>query len=101
MPLANKFFALLHLGSSFIPYVVAGAIQAYDLPDLMACQSSGKLLIIDPLAADGSEATGEQLNLTYEFPERILNSQNMEKRFELYSGRTSSEVATHILEWLK
>jgi len=86
---------------AFIPYIVAGAIQAYDLPDLMACQSSGKLLIIDPLAADGSEATGEQLNLTYEFPERILNSQNMEKRFELYSGRTSSEVATHILEWLK
>lgn len=86
---------------ALVPHTVAGAIQVYDIPDLMAYRHAGKLLIIEPMAADGSVAMAEQLDRTYAFPRNILNLPNRGKRFELCSGSTGFEVTARILEWLK
>ncbi len=86
---------------AFIPYVVAGAIQAYDLPDLMAHLSPGKLMIVDPLTADGSVATKDDLILSYTFPEEVMNSSETGKRFIIHQTDSNKVVVKLILDWLK
>ena len=44
---------------SFIPSTVAGAIEKYDLPDLMAALSPRKLLIVNPLSGNGLNSLPE------------------------------------------
>jgi hypothetical protein len=52
---------------AFITSTVAGAIEKYDLPDLMAALCPRKLLIMNPLASDGSAISEKQKTcyLTY------------------------------------
>jgi hypothetical protein len=85
---------------SFIPFTVAGAIEAYDLPDLMAYHRSGKLLVIDPVAADGSAAAGKQRERTYAFPDKVLNASKRES-FKVDTFISPPGVAERIMEWLR
>lgn len=86
---------------AFIPNVVAGAINAYDLPDLMALLSPGKIMIVDPVTADGSMANTDDLNLTYTFPEKVLNSSETDNKFVIHNGGTRLASMEQILNWLR
>ena len=105
--LVNPFLSYANIATTrfykpaFIPYVVAGAINAYDLPDLMALLSSGKLMIVDPVTADGSMANTDDLNLTYTFPEKVLNSSKTDNRFVIHNGGTRLASIEQILDWLR
>lgn len=84
----------------FIPFIVAGAIKEYDMPDLMANFNKGKLLILDPVNAKGLKPTKVELNETYAFPEKVLNTSKYENKFEVYSVNEYKETLDKILTWL-
>ena len=53
---------------AFIPSTVAGAIESYDLADLMAAFYPRKLLVINPLSAIGKLAEEQQAKEAMAFP---------------------------------
>lgn len=85
----------------YVPFVVAGAINSYDLPDLVALSGNSKFLLIDPVNATGSIASKEELDRTYAFPDKALNSSGNDKRFMLDTNRAHTEMEKELLNWLR
>jgi hypothetical protein len=84
----------------FIPSTVAGAIEAYDLADLMAALCPVKTLIINPRSGNGSAAdtdtAGKQLN----FPVDVYSRLDVSKNFSFACNRDKKQVVQDILGWL-
>jgi hypothetical protein len=55
---------------------VAGALTAYDLPDLMACCAPRRLVIVDPVDHLGEPATPSLIKEQYAFPFEIYRDKN-------------------------
>jgi dienelactone hydrolase len=55
---------------------VAGALTAYDLPDLMACCAPRPLVIIDPVDQLGKPATPSLIEEQYAFPFDVYRAKN-------------------------
>ena len=85
----------------YIPYIVAGAIEEYDLPDLLAFLNNRKLLVIDPVNADGKKSTKKKLDKTYAFPKKVFNLSKNGNRFDLYLGGNKNEMLGQLLDWLQ
>ncbi len=64
---------------AFIPSTVAGAIDKYDLPDLMAALCPRKVLILDPLSANGDPAGDDEKSCYLSYP-RIVFTQKGARR---------------------
>jgi cephalosporin-C deacetylase-like acetyl esterase len=86
---------------SFIPSAVAGAIEEYDLADLMAVLCPRKMLIIDPLSADGSIADEAKAKNSILFPLSVYSQKGVPGNFELISRMDDQKVLGHLLSWLK
>jgi len=84
----------------FIPSTVAGAIEAYDLADLMAALCPRKLLIINPLLGDGSMADEQRTREQLAFPVNVYSQKGKSQNFSFICGRDNQAVFEDILFWL-
>ena len=55
---------------------VAGALTAYDLPDLMACCAPRRLVIVDPVDHLGQPAAASLVEEQYAFPFDVYRAKN-------------------------
>jgi hypothetical protein len=84
---------------AFIPSIVAGAIEKYDLPDLMAALSPRKLLIINPLSGNGDLAGDDQKFCTLSYPRIVFNQKGVEDHFKHVVLDEGQPVYEQIIKW--
>jgi len=85
---------------AFIPSTVAGAIEEYDLCDLMAAFSPRKLLIINPQSQAGDPASDEQKSCRLSYPRIVYNQRDREDHFKHMVVEEGPPVNEQIIEWL-
>jgi dienelactone hydrolase len=83
----------------FIPNTVAGAIEAYDLADLMALICPRKLLIVNPLMAEGSRADETGAKESLAFPATVFDRKGLGEHFDVLCTE-QDQVNPEILKWL-
>lgn len=77
---------------------VAGALTAYDLPDLAACVAPRKLTFLDMMDANGEPASSALIRGQMSYPERVYkNSQPDNLKIVMRSGIKSADI----IEWLE
>jgi hypothetical protein len=86
---------------SFIHSVVAGAIEAYDLPDLVASLCPRKTLILNPLSGNGTKADEVKSRLNMRFPLEVYSGRNVSENFQLESNIDDPLILEQVLAWLK
>jgi dienelactone hydrolase len=84
---------------AFISSTVAGAIEAYDLPDIMAALSPRKVLIVNPLSGNGALADIEWTEKQLDFPLSLYAQKNQSGNFN-YICKKKQQVFEDILGWL-
>jgi len=80
---------------------VAGAIDKYDLPDLLAAVCPRKVLILDPLSANGDPARDEEKSCYLSYPKIVYTQKGVEGNFMHSVAGTDQPVHKQIIEWLK
>lgn len=85
---------------AFIPSTVAGAIEKYDLSDLMASLCPRKVLIINPLASDGSPAIESKKSCYLSYPKIVYTQKDVKEKFEHLVIDEKRMVNEKIIEWL-
>ena len=85
---------------AYIPSTVAGAIESYDLPDLMAALSSRKLLIINPQSEKGEPASDEQKSCRLSYPRIVFNQKGKGDHFKHMVVDEGQPLHKQIIEWL-
>jgi len=94
--------ALSHeYSASFIPSTVAGAIEKYDLADLMASFCPRKLLIIHPQTSNGILAGENEVNGLLAFPKEVYRRKGLDENFIYFSEKDELSANELIIEWLK
>ncbi len=98
-------FSEIALSQEYKPYfihsTVAGAIEEYDLPDLMANLCPRKSLIINPLSATGMKADDAKSKQSLLFPSRVYSEKNASNNFGLKSNIEDHLVLEQVLNWLR
>ncbi len=98
-------FSEIALSAEYKPYfihsTVAGGIEAYDLPDLMASLCPRKALIINPLSANGGKADESRSRENLLFPLKVYSEKNAINNFGLKSNIDDHLIMEHVLSWLK
>ena len=84
--------------ANFIPSTVGGAIEKYDLPDLIAAICPRKVLIVNPLSANGEYKKNTEI-LSY--PKQVYTQKGVGNRINYLIGQDAPIVNKQILEWLK
>ncbi len=85
---------------TYIPSTVAGAIEEYDLSDLMAALSPRKLLIINPQSETGDLAGDEQKSCRLSYPRIVYNQKGHEDHFQNMVVEEGQPFNEQIIEWL-
>lgn len=85
---------------SFIHSIVAGAINEYDLPDLMAVLCPRKLLIINSKSGNGMSLTDSETKESIFFPIRVYSNKNKSDNLDIFQSDNNEEVLEHVLNWL-
>lgn len=80
---------------------VAGAMQAYDLPDLAASLVPRKLLIINPSDQEGQPANQELIGKDYSFIKNVYATDNAAGKIMITRCNTKEEKMNALTEWLK
>jgi len=86
---------------AYIPSIVAGAIEKYDLPDLMAAISPRKVLIINPLSGNGDPAGEDQKSCDLSYPRIVYNQKGHEDHFKHIVVDEGQPVYEQIIKYLK
>jgi len=84
--------------AEYIPFTVPGALDQYDLPDLMAGLCPRKLLILEPLSGDGlvtDEAKAKKITL---FPSMVYSEKKVPGNFNLVNSLENQTVSEVILK---
>lgn len=84
--------------ASFITSVVAGAVNEYDLPDLMAVLSPRKLFLVNPLKPTGEEYGSNDGSILLEYPVKFYTAAGTSLTTSY--GVSQSQISTSILKWL-
>ncbi len=84
----------------FIPTSVSGAINDYDLPDLGAALAPRKLLLIDPLTAEGKVIKAGDKNY-WSFLKDIYAQKSVPGHFEMVSGKDEQQTGDILIKWLR
>lgn len=85
----------------FISATVAGAINDYDLTDLGCVLYPRKLLLINPLSADGNALSREEADNTWSLLRKMYLRKGVPGNFEIVTGKDEQSVQTNLQEWLK
>ena len=75
---------------------VAGALTAYDLPDLLACVSPGKVVLAGSTDHMLNPASQELINQELEFPQKVYEFENVPEYLKI---TTASESLVSILNF--
>jgi hypothetical protein len=86
---------------AYIPSTVAGAINHYDLPDLMAALSSREILIVNPLTANGDPAGDETGLCRMTYPKIVFTQKGAKNRFKHAAVGEGQSVIDQIIQWLE
>jgi len=87
---------------SFIPSVVSGAIEKYDLPDLIAIQCPRKVLVVNPQTPTGVIISEQgQLDKLLEYPHRVFTNLGVPKKLQSVTGIDHHDILIQILSWLQ
>ena len=86
---------------AYIPSTVAGAINKYDLPDLMAALSPRELLIINPLSGNGEPAGEDQKSCDLSYPRIVYTQKGKGDQFRYVVLEEDQPVDEQIIKWLK
>jgi len=84
----------------FIPSTVAGAIETYDLADLMAALCPRKLLIINPLMGNGVMTDEQWAGTNLAFPKSVYSQKDRSKDFRFVCRQEEQQVIKEIINWL-
>ena len=86
---------------AFIPSTVAGAIDKYDLPDLMAALCPRKVLILNPLSANGDPAGDDEKSCYLSYPKIVFTQKGVAGSFRHSVTKEAQPVSELIIEWLR
>jgi hypothetical protein len=86
---------------AIIPSTVAGAIEKYDLSDLMAALCPRNLLIINPLSVNGNPASDEKKHCFLSYPRIVYTQEGVSERFEHVSAGKDQPLHRQIEKWLE
>jgi hypothetical protein len=86
---------------AFILSTVAGAIEEYDLADLMAGLCPRKVLITNPLSANGLIKNEEKARNNLLFPLKVYHEKSVSDNFIFISNQNEQETYKQLLTWLK
>ena len=84
----------------YIPFTIAGTLEKYDLPDLMAAISPRDLLVINPRQASGEPANQNKIQKEYAFPDKVY-ADNSLNNFKVISNQNDIMAINAILSWLR
>ena len=85
---------------AFIPSTVAGAIDKYDLPDLMAALSPRKVLILDPLSANGEPAGDDEKSCYLSYPKIVFTQKGIQGNFRHSVTGEDQPIHEQIIDWM-
>jgi len=85
---------------AYIPSTVAGAIEKYDLPDLVAALSPRKVLIINPKSGKGDPAGEDQKYCLLSYPRMVYNQKGLKDHFQHLVLHEGQPVYEQIIQWL-
>ena len=80
---------------------VAGAINEYDLPDMMAGLQPRKLFVANPISANGLPANINNTKSNLNFPVKIYSEKNISENFKMIDKADEKEFVEQLLLWLK
>lgn len=86
---------------ALIPSTVAGAIEKYDLPDLLAALCPRKVLIINPLSGNGAPAGNEGTGCYLTYPNIVFTRKGVKEYFTYAVVKEGDQVLDPILSWLE
>jgi hypothetical protein len=86
--------------ASYIPFTVAGAINDYDLTDLIAGLCPRKVLIVDPLSGDGKILHDEKIEENIKFPSKVYHEKSVPENLNVINVEDNRQLLDHILSWL-
>lgn len=86
---------------SFIPSTVAGAIEEYDLADLMASLCPRKIAVINPLTGDGKPMAKDVFVQKLAYPTEVFARQGVEGYIRFYIEQENKILYSHIINWLE
>jgi hypothetical protein len=87
--------------SSFIPGTIPGSLKAYDLPDLMAILSPGKLLVAGVLNGNGNYADNESIAEDVAFIKKAYQLKNSVDQLSIITGDVSGKLDDLFIQWIK
>ncbi len=87
--------------SAYILSTVAGAIEEYDLQDVLAGLQPRKLFIANPLSANGSPANKKDAKNILNFPVKVYSEKNVSKNIKMINQADGDKVLEQLLLWLK
>ncbi len=86
---------------AFIPSTVAGAINKYDLPDLMAALYPRKVMVVNPLSANGDPAGDDEKSCSLSYPGIVYTQKGDAGNFVHVSLEDDQPLHEQIIRWLK
>jgi hypothetical protein len=86
----------------FIPFSVAGAINEYDLADLIAGLHSRKVIILNPMSSDGTELQDLKCDNILAFPRRVFSEKGASDNLQIKSSLDNQkEIKQYLIKWLE
>jgi hypothetical protein len=92
----NRFY-----NSAFIQGTVAGALKAYDLPDLAASLAPRKLLMAGVTDGNGKSTDVESINKDLEIIKIAYHSRNADRQLNIVSLEPNEKPNDNFMEWIK
>lgn len=86
---------------AYIFSTVPGAVEAYDLPDLMAVLCPRKVFVLNPLSGNGAKADGTKAAQNMCFPSAVYANNHVPDNFVLKTKIDNEVVAGQVITWLK
>ncbi len=87
---------------AFVFSIVAGAVEEYDLPDLIAGLYPQKLFIANPLSAKGLIIeNSENVKRILDFPIKVYSENNVPENIKMIIHANKEKVFKGLLLWLK
>ena len=88
-----------HYSAVFIPSTVAGAIDKYDLLDLMASFCPRELLIINPQKSDGNLVEKVETDGLFAYPKRVYHQKRSDQKFMYFVDNDTPVKSEQVIQW--